>query len=153
MPAAEDVAAYLTYLAQTGEEEDPLTHLRLQKLLYYVQAWSLTLRDTAMFPEKIEAWAHGPVVKSMYYVLKGFGSNPFTLTKSSENFNMSDDERSFIAEVWEEYKPFAALKLREMTHHEDPWINARKGFGPADLCSVEITQQAMKDYFSRIAKG
>ena len=151
MAAAKDVAAFLTFLAQNGVEEDLLTHLRLQKLLYYVQGWSLALRGVTMFPDRIEAWAHGPVVRPIYDVLRGFGSKPFSEQDESSDFNMSDEERAFVSEVWEEYKLFAALKLREMIHGESPWVDARKGYSPGEGCDVEITPEAMRTHFSKLA--
>src|SRR5688572_9971276 len=58
--SALDVARYLIQLAAAEDEPEELSHLRLQKLLYYVQGWSLAQRGEAMFPDRIEAWAHGP---------------------------------------------------------------------------------------------
>ena len=64
MAKAVEVARFLAYLAANDVEPDYLTNLRLQKLLYYVQAWSLVLRKSAdFFQERIEAWVHGPVVR------------------------------------------------------------------------------------------
>lgn len=155
MAKAFDVANYLIYLAQSGDEPDYLTHLRLQKLLYYVQGWSLANRGKEMFPERIEAWAHGPVVKVLYPRFKEFEKNAFAFPDPAKipEMELDDEEREFIGEVWEEYKPFAALKLREMTHQEPPWVNARKGFGPADRCDVEITKEAMAAYFGSLANS
>src|SRR5205823_14692025 len=60
------VAKELIRLSFAGDEKDPLTNLRLQKLLYYAQAWSLVLRESELFPEEIEAWRWGPVVPAVY---------------------------------------------------------------------------------------
>lgn len=65
MASAYEVAQHLIRLAEFEEEPDYLTHLRLQKLLYYVQAWSMAMRSRPMFPERIEAWGHGPVVPNL----------------------------------------------------------------------------------------
>ena len=151
MAAAKDVAAFLTFLAHNGVEEDLLTHLRLQKLLYYVQGWSLALRGAPMFTDRVEAWAHGPVVPTIYQTLRDSGSKPFRIDAEPNDFNMSDEERAFVSEVWEEYKLFAALKLRDMTHSESPWIDARKGHSPGERCNVEITPEAMRTHFSKLA--
>ena len=67
LPSAVDVARYLVLLASTesdgpAQEADCLTNLRLQKLLYYVQGWSLGERGRPMFREEIQAWRYGPVV-------------------------------------------------------------------------------------------
>ena len=152
MATANDVATYLTHLAQhSGEEPDPLTHLRLQKLLYYVQGWSLALRGTPMFPDRIEAWANGPVVPTLFQGSKAHGANPVELAGELPDLDMTDEERTFVAEVWDEYKPFAALKLREMTHNEKPWVDAHQGYGPADLCRAEIAPAVMHDFFAQLA--
>ncbi len=152
MATANDIAVYLTYLAQSGEEPDPLSHLRLQKLLYYVQGWSLAHRNKTMFAERIEAWAHGPVVPEIYREYSAFGRDPFTIEGEPSDFNLSEEEREFASEIWEAYKPFSASKLREMTHLEAPWVDARKGYAPMDRCNVEITPAALLEYFSKLAK-
>ncbi len=45
---------------------DSITHLKLQKLIYYAQAWSLALFKTSLFNEDLQAWVHGPVAPSIY---------------------------------------------------------------------------------------
>ena len=60
-----DVAAYVL------QERGPMTAWKLQKLVYYCQAWSLVWEETALFEEPIEAWANGPVVRALYDLHKG----------------------------------------------------------------------------------
>src|SRR3954452_12363813 len=60
-----DVAAYIL------EEAGALTAMKLQKLLYYSQAWSLVWDEAPLFQEPIEAWANGPVVPVAYDVHRG----------------------------------------------------------------------------------
>jgi uncharacterized phage-associated protein len=150
--AAIEVARFLVYLAYREEEPDFLSHLRLQKLLYYVQGWSLALRSKPMFVERVEAWAHGPVVPVVYHAFSGFGFQPILLRDIGLPANLVDEEMQFIGSVWQQYKQFSASSLREMTHKESPWMNARVGLGPADRCEKEITQKAMRDFFSMLAK-
>jgi uncharacterized phage-associated protein len=147
-----NVAKFLVYLAACEEEPDFLSHLRLQKLLYYVQGWSLANRNKAMFTERIEAWAHGPVVRDVYAVLSSFGRRPILVEDIGEPADLTEEEMAFIQSVWESYKQFSASSLREMTHNESPWLEARKGLGPADRCEEEITVRAMKDFFSQPSK-
>ncbi len=148
MARATEVARFLVHLAANADEPDYLTNLRLQKLLYYVQAWSLVMRGKPMFPERIEAWVHGPVVRDVY---GRYAANSCRVISpddiGDEDFDLADDEKAFIGSVWESYNGYSASKLREMTHQEDPWRNAREGFGPADSCDVEITRESMRDYF------
>jgi uncharacterized phage-associated protein len=151
IPRPEDVANVLLRLASLEEEPDYLTHLRLQKLMYYVQAWSLALRKRPAFQGRIEAWAHGPVVKELFSKLADYKSNPIPHDALKKSSPVSEQDYQFILSVWEQYKGFTAFALRSMTHNETPWIQARNGFGPADACSSEITHEAMRSYFSQHA--
>jgi uncharacterized phage-associated protein len=152
MADAYEVAKYLIQLAASEVEPDQLTHLRLQKLLYYVQGWSIALRGP-MFTDRIEAWAHGPVVKSVYPKFADFGSDPIPASKVDEAKGLTEDECDLIAAVWGAAKGFSAMALREKTHSEKPWIEARGKCGPADKCDTEITQKAMQEYFSTVVSA
>jgi uncharacterized phage-associated protein len=149
IPSHEDVANYLIKLAAAEDEPDYLTHLRLQKLMYYVQAWSLARRGRPAFKGRIEAWAHGPVVKELWKVLSARGSTPLPVDALCGASTLSKDDAGFVASVWNAYRGFTAFALRSMTHNESPWINARGGIAPADSCSTEITHEAMREYFSK----
>ncbi len=60
-----DVATYIL------KKTRPCTHMKLQKLLYYAQAWSLVWDEKQLFGDRIEAWANGPVVPRLFQQLKG----------------------------------------------------------------------------------
>src|SRR5262249_45294636 len=146
-----DVARYLVYLATCEPEPDFLSHLRLQKLLYYVQGWSLALRNRPMFDERIEAWAHGPLVRDVSCVLSGYGDRPIVLNDIGLPEKLVEEEMGFIESVWESYKQFSAISLRAMSHKEQPWLDARMGQSPADRCENEITQSAMRAFFTQLS--
>jgi uncharacterized phage-associated protein len=153
MAKALDVAKYLIQLANAEDEPEQLSHLRLQKLLYYAQGWSLALRKQTLFEDRIEAWVHGPVVPSVYPSFATYGTefippDHFQLSEDA----LTQDECEFIEAVWNAYKKFSALSLREMSHKELPWREARSDLKPSDLGKTEITQDMMKKYFSSLAK-
>ena len=152
MSKALDVAKFLLELAEREDEPDRLSHLRLQKLLYYTQGWSLALRDKALFKDRIEAWAHGPVVKKLYPHFASYGNG----TIPSPDFKFSDgldaEEQELVESVWDAYKKFSATSLREMSHREKPWKDARGTLKPADKCEEEITHAVMKKFFKSLAK-
>jgi uncharacterized phage-associated protein len=159
MARAFDVANYLIRLGTAEDEPQYLTHLQLQKLLYYTQGWSLALRDAPLFGERIEAWAHGPVVRDVYPAFAAYGSLPITSIVATTDdpgydcpSDLSDDECDLITAVWSVYKKYSASHLREMTHNERPWIEARGQLGPADRCDREITFASMERYFSKLAE-
>lgn len=151
MATAIDVAKLLIRLGAWEDEPEFLSHLRLQKLLYYVQGWSLALRGKPMFNARIEAWAHGPVVKELYAVFAQYGFDPIPPAQFETASRLTEPEAKFICQVWESYKDYSATSLRSMTHQEPPWIEARRGCGPADRCDREITHESMRRYFSEQA--
>jgi len=153
MAEALDVARYILQLAEFEAEPEPITHLRLQKLLYYVQGWHLGLEGSPLFEDDFQAWAHGPVLPSLYQRFSSYGATPILASDSEPGnpLNLSDEEREFIEEVWEAYKGYSAAALRHKTHNESPWQNAHKGYGPADRCEEIISKEDMRDHFSKAA--
>ena len=147
MPSAFDVSYHLIHLAGGGEESDPLTNLRLQKLLYYVQGWALAALGRPMFEERIEAWTHGPVVKKVYQHFKEQGRELIAPEQVPTPDGMDDEDRAFIEAVWEAYKRHSASALVTMTHEEEPWQEARKGLEPEVHSDEEITLDALRMWF------
>lgn len=85
---ATKIADYL--LAECRERGELLTNLKLQKLLYYADAWNLALRDRPLFEEKFKAWVHGPVLTSQYHRFKDYRWKPI-----SEEIEMPELKKSF----------------------------------------------------------
>jgi uncharacterized phage-associated protein len=121
-----DVARWLLFLASEEPGTTPRGNLDLQKHLYYVQGWALARLGRPLFTESMEAWTYGPVVPTVYAEYAQYGR---TLIKApAEDANqLTEDERSFVAAIWSDYKRFSAQKLVSMTHGEPPWKKARKG--------------------------
>lgn len=117
--------------------------MRLQKLLYYAQSRSLARRGVPLFPESVEAWPYGPVVPAVYSDYESQRGEPLVRLYGGDESELSDGERELVAEVWEAYGSYSASSLLELVRGEQPWIDARAGYGPLDSCAVEITQAAM----------
>lgn len=148
MTRALDAARYLIRLATPSEDEnaDCLCHMRLQKLLYYVQGWHLAAVGVPLFPERIEAWRYGPVVKSLYPTFKEFRlAIPSTEGEVADTLTIKD--RAFIASIWDIYKVYSATALRDMTHRETPWVVARGNLPPEAASETEITTSDMREFF------
>ena len=145
-PTCFDVAKF--FLAYQDEDAgDTISNLKLQKLCYYAQGFTLAITGKPLFPEKIEAWAHGPVCPALYHEYKAHQAKAIPKPKESLHDicdKFSEEQIGILREVWEAYGQFSAWKLRDMTHEEPPWRNAFHG----DPVSTEtITQDAMYDYF------
>lgn len=127
-----------------------MTHLRLQKLCYYAQAWHLAFDHVPMFSERFEAWAHGPVSPDLWDKYKGFGMSPIS---SSDDFTLdvfTNSQIETLEEVWNAYGQFDAKYLEELTHQENPWILARGDCRDGDKCNNLISNDSMRDYYQSL---
>jgi len=140
MSTAEKVANYFLAL-QDHDAGDSISHMKLQKLVYYAQGVSLALRGEELFPERVEAWDHGPVVPDLYHRYKEHGSSPIPKTTIDAD-DYTNEEIEILDEVYEVFGQFSAWKLRNMTHQEPPWKDAYNQHQGA-----EITREAMKAFF------
>ncbi|MEA2234533.1 MAG: hypothetical protein QOD83_4349 [Solirubrobacteraceae bacterium] len=121
---------------------------KLQKLVYYCQAWHLVWDEEPLFPEKIEAWANGPVVRALYDNHRGkFKVNKWPHGKISR---LKRSERETIDAVLELYGTKTGNWLRELTHQETPWREARKGLTPDERGSRKISHGALVDYYGSL---
>ena len=140
--AVHDVVKYI--LSQTG----PIPAMKLQKLVYYCQAWSLVWEDSPLFRDEVEAWVNGPVVPSLYKLHQGsFEVSDWPLGEAS---HLDEADRSTIDAVLKFYGGKTSQWLSDLTHQEKPWVEARKGLSPMERGSQEITMEAMLEYYSAL---
>ncbi|MFA6095252.1 MAG: type II toxin-antitoxin system antitoxin SocA domain-containing protein [Candidatus Paceibacterota bacterium] len=149
MTTADKVADYLLLKGQQSGK--PITNKKLQKLLYYAQAWFVTLKNEKLFPETIEAWIHGPAIRSIYNEYKFFGFNPISKKLDSGKVikALGSIDLTLLDLVWKVYGKRDAAYLEALTHSEDPWIQAREGLETSEGSSKEITTDSMKAFYSR----
>ncbi len=137
MISAMDVARY--FLSFTNEErEETLTNLKLQKLLYYAQGFFLGAQKRPLFPEQIEAWEHGPVVREIYHIFSDYKGNPIPKPVDDAP-SLPFFVQNILNDVYVTRGKFDAWRLRDMTHQEAPWIEAfSKGRDtPLDLKTMQ----------------
>lgn len=127
-----------------------MTTMKLQKLVYYCQAWSLAWDEKPLFDERIEAWANGPVSPELFDKHRG----KFVVDK--EDFSeYSDDvftaeQKETMDKVIEYYGDKEPLWLSNLTHQENPWKLARANLHNGERCSREITKESMQEYYGGI---
>lgn len=131
--------------------KDSMSPKKLQKLLYYAYAWTLTLGNESvdslknrLFEEKFQAWVHGPVVPSVYHRFKHYGFSNIPQNKN-DKVVFDEDVENVLNQVWEVYGGYNGNELESMTHQEDPWKNARKGLSPIEPSTNIISD---KDIFT-----
>lgn len=119
MTTAPAVAQHLIRLAADGPEPEPMTSMKLHKLLYYCQGWHLAWYGVPLFPERIVAWKHGPVVPDVY--AQPWGQGSAELSDPMLPLELSPPDRAAVEQVWGYYRQFSACGLREKSHAESPW--------------------------------
>lgn len=138
MPSARDVAQYIL------DRQGPMTTMKLQKLVYYSQAWSVVWNDDVLFDEQIEAWDNGPVVRDLWEATKGrfrVEAVPF-----SDSGNLKKHQKTTVKRVLKTYGKKDAQWLSDLTHMEEPWKEAR-----AKGQNSEISLETISEYYSTIS--
>ena len=138
-----DVADYIL------EKRGSMSSVKLQKLVYYAQAWHLVWNDEPLFEEEIQAWVGGPVVVELYKKHRGiFKLNPRHFGGDPTRINSKSKED--IDKVIEFYGDRDAQWLSDLTHMEDPWKIARMGLSDRERGDRVISLNSMQEYYSSI---
>jgi len=138
--SAVNVADYLLWRAR--EVGDLITNLKIQKLLYYAQAWYLVNTGERLFRDDIEAWEFGPVVKSAYRRYKRFEGNPIDSSRKKPA-GLSARQEGFLDDFFRIFGSLSAAELVNMTHNERPWQRAYE-----NETSKAIPPQELREYYA-----
>jgi uncharacterized phage-associated protein len=141
MASVLDVAA--TILRKRGR----MTTMKLQKLAYYSQAFSLVWDGKPLFQERFEAWASGPVCPALHRVIHWH----FTVTEEDipggDPSRIKKKQMETIDAVLKHYGGKPTDHLLMLTQIESPWKDARDGYSPGEDCTKVITWDSMKEYY------
>ena len=122
VPASE-VVNFILVLGDQYDDGDPISSLKLQKLLYYCQGFNLGAYDRPLFKEEVEAWEHGPVVVPVWHRYRKYGSTAIAVPEPLIDTSISDEQMRLAEKVYDAYGQYSAWKLRNLTHQEPPWLN------------------------------
>ena len=128
------------------ERKGCLSTMKLQKLCYYAQAWSLVWDDSPLFDEDFQAWANGPVCPELFRQFQGKFSVSADIVPG-DSANLTDNQKNTIDVVLEHYGDKNAQWLSQLTHMEDPWREARKGIPAGSYSTNIITKESMAMYY------
>ena len=137
------------------EKGDTISPLKLQKLLYYCQAWHYTIFKKALFSEDFQAWAHGPVAPSQYarFVGKSQIKESIDVTNTTMKIpELPEHTEELLNDVMNVYGKYDGSYLEELTHAEKPWIEARGNTAPGMASKAIITLESMEEYYSTLLK-
>lgn len=124
---------------------------RLQKLTYYVEAWSLAWDGHSAFENDFEAWPDGPVSRKLYRENK-YGAGMMGSRIPGANVDaLSDRTKAVIEAVLACYGNKSRQELIDQTHAEDPWIEARGGLPPEAPSTTRLSERTIRRYYARQA--
>lgn len=152
--ASEKVKATAHYFLTLGARDNkPISNKKMQKLLYYAQAWHLVLspKNDKLFKDQFEAWIHGPAIPSVYGIFKKYVHNSIDTAPDSTliDSNLSDDEKMLIEGIWKVYGIYDANYLELLTHNEDPWQRARQRVEVYEPSNAVISTESMLKFYGQ----
>jgi len=147
---ASDVASYFISLGsqtRVGDNEgefEGITNLKLQKILYFAQAYYLVMVGRNLFNDEIQAWEYGPVVPVVYKIYKKHGSDSIII-HARDSITISDADKKYLDKVWDIFGGYSASRLVDMSHAHAPWKDAySKGQGAV------ISPLVIYEYYSSL---
>ncbi len=139
-----DVAKYIL------DKKGIISAMKLQRLVYYSQAWSLVWDDEPLFDDIIKAWTSGPIIPNLYDIHKWmYQVSSATFTNSAKK-DLSENQKSTVDAVLEAYGNKSAQWLGDQTRFEKPWIIARSNLADNERGDQVITLKSMTEYYSAI---
>lgn len=144
--SALDVAKY--FLQKANNDGDLITNLKIQKLLFYAQAWHLVNFNVPLFKEEIEAWNLGPVIREVYDAFRVYGATPIKYEETGRETEVfTDEQKNYLDEFYDIFSKFSAHELVNMSHSEPPWKEGVKAWHKV------ISPESMKKYYSSLIES
>jgi uncharacterized phage-associated protein len=132
----------------------PMSHLKLQKLLFYSDAYHLAYFGKELIEDKFEAWVHGPVSRKVYNSLRDKSILYSDLEYSdtgvdvdSEFEKLCSDQKAMLNDILSNLSEWSGFQLEAATHQEEPWRNARTGYSPGSKCNVKISKKLTEEFY------
>ena len=136
-----DIANYFLFKSQEDDQE-LLSNLKLQKLVYYSQGLHLVLFNEPLFEEEIYAWTYGPVVPDLYHAYKGYGASGIPADEEFSPSSIESETIELLDEIYEAFGQFSALHLMRLSHSDQCWIDA----GIDNIISWDAMHKALRKY-------
>lgn len=139
-----DLAKYI--IEQTGE----ISAMKLQKLMYYAQAWNLVWDEEALIENDFQAWANGPVLPALYARHRGMFKVNASIFDDADSSKLTKAQRCNVDKVIKFYGDKTAQWLSNLTHQENPWLNARGDLPVGTSSEVVIEKASIHEYYSSL---
>lgn len=141
------MASILDVAAHVLRRKGRMTTMKLQKLCYYSQGWSLAWDGEPIFDEQFEAWANGPVAPALFDAHRGMFSIDAADLLAGDPARLTDDQIETIEAVLAAYGELSGRELSDKTHRERPWLEARGELAPGARSRELVSLEVMQDFF------
>lgn len=149
------------FISKGIEENNLVSPMKLQKLLFYAFGWYYSLKNELLFNESIQAWKYGPVIESIYHRTKSYGSKDIDALLGMSSVDSStapllqphtDQEvLVFLQSVWTTLSKYSAVILSNATHSENsPWTKVYHEYKCNIPAKTSIPNQYIKAYFDHL---
>ena len=145
-----DVVSYVLTELKNIHGVEVVTTWKLQKLVYYCQVWHIVWKESPLFKETIEAWIHGPVCRELYDEHKGVFSISAEKFTKGDSSKLSEEQKVVVHKVIKFYGKKTSTWLRNLTHLEKPWQEAREGMSLSERGNSEITHASIMEYYANL---
>ncbi|HBF75770.1 MAG TPA: hypothetical protein DDW71_11020 [Lactobacillus sp.] len=145
--------SYSVYdIAEWFLKKEPMSDKKVQKLTYYAVAWGWALLHCSIInDDRFQAWVHGPVSPKLYARYRDCGWNPIPQPDDTPEFDQQTTD--LLESVWATYGDKDANELEALTHTEQPWQNARRGYEPNQNSKKVIDTDDMRNFYLSIYNG
>ena len=155
MYSASTIANY--FLHKSWLEGDPLSLMKLLKMVYIAHGWYLADTNKPLIGDRILAWPYGPIIPELYYQIRDFEDRPITSPINSAFYSVNEqvfDESltEFLDTIWDHYKNFSALQLSALTHKDgSPWSLVAQNYPRKKLAknSIIIPNEIIQHYYAQ----
>lgn len=141
----------INWFLSQASNENRVTHLALQKLLYFAQGWNYAINGRWLFEDECEAWVHGAVYRDVYEEFRKFKYNPLPYVE--KEINVSKEELIVLEAVKMFYfDVYTPKMLEQICHLETPYKTVRKNYDEKELSCEIISKDLIKEYYQEIAR-
>ncbi|HIE1975995.1 TPA: Panacea domain-containing protein [Escherichia coli] len=143
-----NVADYLLHFAH--EHGDLISPLKLQKMVFYADAWYMALNNgEELVPDQFEAWVHGPVARVLYNRFADYKWRP--IDEDITEPDLPNEIKEHLDEIYQVFGAYTAYQLEQMTHLEKPWLLARNGVPMDAICQNVIDKKVTAEFYRSMA--
>lgn len=151
----DDITDYIISQIKSEEKRVSLINLKIQKLLYYIQAWSYGINQGPLFNGEFQAWIHGPInvhIFERFSASKTLYSEINLTDRIKDNIELPDEIAEFVDFILENYVKFSGAELEQLIQEDLPWLKTRGHLGKNEKSTDVIEPELLRNYYGKLWK-